>query len=63
MEQFKWSQEDARGMCVECGTDEAGGAARCPCPTKEGHDRTDSWAHAFPEGYLKTLKGVHPRIG
>ena len=53
VERFNWKPRDCEGMCFECGADQDGGTGKCPTPTKDGHQRQDSWAHKFPQGYAK----------
>ena len=60
VERFNWKPRDCEGMCFECGADQDGGTGKCPTPTKDGHQRQDSWAHKFPQGYAKELRLMRP---
>ena len=60
VDQFAFSWQEARNMCIPCGVDYEPGCS-CPCPTKKGHESATSWCHRFPPTYAKTVRKTTER--
>ena len=56
VDQFAFSWQEAKNICIPCGVDYEPGCALCPCPTKNGHESAGSWCHQFPPTYAKTVR-------